>query len=82
MLSEVNDLAGQHEVVAEQLSASVASDITAVIKELKDERKRVSPVTEPSRGQSEGRVDMGAAGITEYSTRGGRGWGWVLCLSK
>ena len=42
MLNEVNDLAGQHEVVAEQLADSVASDISAVVKELKDERKRVS----------------------------------------
>ena len=42
MLSEVGDLAGQHEVVAEQLAASVASDVSAVARELKDERKRVS----------------------------------------
>ncbi|XP_037081869.1 LOW QUALITY PROTEIN: cdc42-interacting protein 4-like [Pollicipes pollicipes] len=41
MLSEVGDLAGQHEVVAEQLAASVTADITAVSKELKDERKRL-----------------------------------------
>ena len=54
MLSEVNDLAGQHEVVAEQLSASVAADISAVIRELKDERKRVSPVRDAEYGRPEG----------------------------
>ena len=45
MLAEVGDLAGQHEVVAEQLTASVLSDVTAAARELKDERKRVSGPT-------------------------------------
>ncbi|KAF0297329.1 Formin-binding protein 1-like [Amphibalanus amphitrite] len=41
MLAEVGDLAGQHEVVAEQLAASVVSDVTATARTLKDERKRL-----------------------------------------
>ncbi|XP_037079941.1 formin-binding protein 1-like isoform X2 [Pollicipes pollicipes] len=41
LLAEVGDLAGQHELVAEQLATSVVSDIVVVIKELKDERKQL-----------------------------------------
>ncbi|XP_043202833.1 formin-binding protein 1-like isoform X6 [Amphibalanus amphitrite] len=41
LLAEVGDLAGQHEVVAEQLADSVAADISAEVKTLKEERKRM-----------------------------------------
>jgi len=40
-LSEVSDLAGQHELVAEQLAASVTADISTVVREVKDDRKRL-----------------------------------------
>lgn len=39
MMNEINDLAGQHEVVAENLGASVIRDLTLLTKELKEERK-------------------------------------------
>jgi len=42
MLNEINDQAGQHEVVAENLTVTVAKEIVALVKDLKDERKRVS----------------------------------------
>lgn len=38
-MNEINDLAGQHEVVAENLGASVIRDLTLLTKELKEERK-------------------------------------------
>ncbi|XP_077287263.1 formin-binding protein 1-like Cip4 isoform X5 [Arctopsyche grandis] len=40
MMNEINDLAGQHEVVAENLGASVIRDLTLLTKELKEERKK------------------------------------------
>ncbi|KAF5276896.1 hypothetical protein FQA39_LY06447 [Lamprigera yunnana] len=40
LMDEVNDLAGQHEVVAENLQANVIKELTALIKDLRDERKR------------------------------------------
>jgi len=40
MLTEINDQAGQHEVVAENLTMSVTKEIVALVKEIKDDRKR------------------------------------------
>ncbi|KAF5300609.1 hypothetical protein FQR65_LT09141 [Abscondita terminalis] len=40
LMDEVNDLAGQHEVVAENLQENVIKELTALIKDLRDERKR------------------------------------------
>lgn len=39
-MDEVNDLAGQHEVVAENLQANVIKELNALVKDLRDERKR------------------------------------------
>lgn len=41
MLNEINDLAGQHEVISENLSASIVKELYGLVKELKDERKRI-----------------------------------------
>lgn len=41
MLTEVNDQAGQHELVAENLASSVFKEICALVKDLKEERKKV-----------------------------------------
>ena len=41
LLNEINDLAGQHELIAENLSAQVIRGIFAFLKELKEERKKV-----------------------------------------
>ena len=40
MLNEINDLAGQHELIAENLSTAVVSDLTSLIKSLKDDRQK------------------------------------------
>lgn len=47
MLTEVNDQAGQHEVVAENLTSAVTKEIVALVKDLKEERKKVF-ITSPS----------------------------------
>lgn len=39
LIKEVNDLAGQHEVIAEELQAKVITELTALVKDLKEERK-------------------------------------------
>lgn len=39
LMKEVNDLAGQHEVIAEELQAKVIKELTALVKDLKEERK-------------------------------------------
>lgn len=44
MINEINDQAGQHEVVAENLTMAIAKEIVTLVKDLKDERKRVSNV--------------------------------------
>lgn len=41
MLCEVNDLAGQHEVIAENLRSDVINEIHCLVKDIKDERKKV-----------------------------------------
>lgn len=38
-MNEINDLAGQHELVAENLQANVIKEITALSKEVREERK-------------------------------------------
>ncbi|CAG2122655.1 unnamed protein product, partial [Medioppia subpectinata] len=40
MTQEVTDLAGQHELIAENMSAQIVKEIAILLKELKDERKR------------------------------------------
>nr|CAI5865422.1 unnamed protein product [Callosobruchus analis] len=40
LMNEVNDLAGQHELVAEDLQANVIKELTALVKDLKEERKK------------------------------------------
>ncbi|XP_075591310.1 formin-binding protein 1-like Cip4 isoform X5 [Dermatophagoides farinae] len=39
-LKEITDIAGQHEIIAEELSLNIVKEIGTVLKELKDERKR------------------------------------------
>lgn len=39
VLNEINDLAGQHEVVSENLHAIVIKELHALIKDLREERK-------------------------------------------
>lgn len=39
MLNEINDLAGQHEVISENLYAVVIKELHALIKDVRDERK-------------------------------------------
>lgn len=41
MLCEVNDLAGQHEVIAENLQSDVIREINYLVKDIKEERKKV-----------------------------------------
>lgn len=41
MMNEVNDLAGQHELIAENLTAEVFREVTMLIRDFKDERKKV-----------------------------------------
>lgn len=40
-LNELNDYAGQHEVIAESLSTQIISELSRYIQELKAERKAV-----------------------------------------
>ncbi|CAH1401186.1 unnamed protein product [Nezara viridula] len=42
MMNEVNDLAGQHELIAENLQSEVFREVTILIKDFKDERKKIS----------------------------------------
>lgn len=41
MLCEVNDLAGQHEVIGENLQSDVIREINYLVKDIKEERKKV-----------------------------------------
>lgn len=41
MLSEITDLAGQHEVIAENMMESIVKNIGQLVREMKDERKRI-----------------------------------------
>jgi hypothetical protein len=38
-MNEINDLAGQHEVVAENLQANVIKELNALVKDIREERK-------------------------------------------
>ncbi|KAK9731125.1 Repeat in HS1/Cortactin [Popillia japonica] len=40
LLNEINDLAGQHEVIAENLQANVIKELCVLVKDLKDDRKK------------------------------------------
>ena len=41
MIKELHDLAGQHEVIAENLQGTVSKELHALIAELKQERRKV-----------------------------------------
>ncbi len=41
MVNEVHDIAGQHEVIAENLNTSIVKEVMALIQEVKQERKKV-----------------------------------------
>ena len=41
MLHEISDLAGQHELIAENLCSDVTNELFKLIKDLKDERKKI-----------------------------------------
>eukprot|EP00096_Caligus_rogercresseyi_P007037 TRINITY_DN2432_c0_g1_i1.p1 TRINITY_DN2432_c0_g1~~TRINITY_DN2432_c0_g1_i1.p1 ORF type:complete len:651 (-),score=227.12 TRINITY_DN2432_c0_g1_i1:616-2568(-) len=40
LLNELGDQAGQHELIAENLSSSVAQELTTLVKQLKDDRRK------------------------------------------
>ena len=42
MVKELNDLAGQHEQIAENMSSTILKDMQTVVQEVKQERKRVN----------------------------------------
>lgn len=50
MLNEINDIAGQHELISENLTSSINKEVSTLIKELKDERKKL--LSEGSKLQS------------------------------
>ena len=41
VVKELNDIAGQHESIAENLQTNVAKEMTALVGDLKSERKKV-----------------------------------------
>nr|CAD7594468.1 unnamed protein product [Timema genevievae] len=40
VMTEINDLAGQHEVIAENMQANVIREVTVLVKDFKEERKK------------------------------------------
>lgn len=42
MLNEINDVAGQHEIILETYSGQIMKEISDLVRELKEERKKVS----------------------------------------
>ena len=42
MMNELNDIAGQHEMIAENIATQILSDLTQLIMSLRQDRKRVS----------------------------------------
>ena len=48
-LCETADLAGQHEVIAETLNTSVVQEAHNLMKELKDDRKKVGAIISQSK---------------------------------
>jgi len=41
LLNELGDQAGQHEVIAETLSTQVVHELSALVKQLKEDRRKV-----------------------------------------
>ena len=41
LLNELGDQAGQHELIAENLSSSVVQELSTLTKQLKDDRRKV-----------------------------------------
>jgi len=41
MMNELNDIAGQHEMIAENLTTQILTDLTQLIQSLRQDRKRV-----------------------------------------
>jgi hypothetical protein len=41
LLNELGDQAGQHELIAENLSTSVILELASLVKQLKDDRRKV-----------------------------------------
>ena len=46
-MEEVSDLAGQHEVIAENLQAQVINEVAILVKDFREERKNYHPKTPP-----------------------------------
>ena len=42
LLNELGDQAGQHELIAENLSSSVVQELSTLTKQLKDDRRKVN----------------------------------------
>uniref|UniRef100_T1J7Q9 SH3 domain-containing protein n=1 Tax=Strigamia maritima TaxID=126957 RepID=T1J7Q9_STRMM len=40
MMNEINDLAGQHELISENLTTYIAKEVSSLVKDFKDERKK------------------------------------------
>lgn len=38
-MNEINDLAGQHEVIAENLQSNVIEELTMLVKDIREDRK-------------------------------------------
>lgn len=41
-MNEVNDLAGQHEVIAENLQTHIIREVNILVKDFKEDRKKVN----------------------------------------
>jgi len=42
MMNELNDIAGQHETIAENIVTQILTDLTQLVQSLRQDRKRVS----------------------------------------
>lgn len=49
-MKEVNDMAGQHELIAENLQDEVIREVTILVKDMKEDRKKVLVVLNKSLG--------------------------------
>lgn len=47
-MKEVNDMAGQHELIAENLQDEVIREVTILVKDMKEDRKKVLVVLNES----------------------------------
>jgi len=63
MLNEINDQAGQHEMIAENLSTAVVSDLNQLVKSLKDDRRKY--LQEGARIQAQLTVSLSALAKTK-----------------